>query len=376
MIKYSSYNLNTPQTINKATTTTDGLLSSQDKTKLNSIETNATSDQLASEVPVSLIANNYSALNQNVEAHLFGIHSEIGVLQTQLVGGVSYKGGYDPITNTPDLLTDTSATKSGDMYTVIGLGSFYTAQVSIGDVLIAEVNNPTTIDDWTIVETNLEDASDVGYVNTSSSLTSTNVQSAIDEVNSNLNSLNSEVYRAGDFLISGGGSAGSGSEVSLGFAFQGNTTPEYTIAFNQSDTSSLNIKKGSTTYVSFNESQGVLFPALFNLNLVNYLPEEKQSLASHFQSIDSALGKKKTHSAITRQVLTGPVFFTNLDTKYQNIVITSNQTGTLPSSPEKDKHFIIKNSPTSTGTFTINGVSLLPKQIYEVLYDGVEWVIL
>ena len=75
-------------------------------------------------------------------------------------GGVSYQGGYDAATNTPDLDTTPSGILKGYMYTVTAAGTFFTEQVEIGDVLIAEIDNPTTLADWTIVERNLNTATE------------------------------------------------------------------------------------------------------------------------------------------------------------------------------------------------------------------------
>jgi hypothetical protein len=77
-------------------------------------------------------------------------------------GGVNYQGGYDAATNTPNL--DSSPTAGtilkGYMYTVTAAGTFYTEQVEIGDVLIAEVDDPATLADWTVVERNLNSATE------------------------------------------------------------------------------------------------------------------------------------------------------------------------------------------------------------------------
>jgi len=77
-------------------------------------------------------------------------------------GGVSYQGGYDAATNTPNL--DSSPTVGtilkGDMYTVTAAGLFFTEQVEIGDVIIAEIDDPAALADFTIVERNLNTATE------------------------------------------------------------------------------------------------------------------------------------------------------------------------------------------------------------------------
>lgn len=180
--------VNQALTVNLATSTTDGALASNDKVKLDGIETNATADQVASEVPVSLSATNYTASDAQVEAHLVGLHAAIGTLQTQLVGGVTYKGGYNASTNAPNLETPAAGSvEQGDMFTITADGDFFTASVSIGDVIIAEVEDPSIESEWTIVENNIEDAADVSFDNTASGLTATNVQTAVDQVSSAVN---------------------------------------------------------------------------------------------------------------------------------------------------------------------------------------------
>lgn len=74
-------------------------------------------------------------------------------------GGVNYQGGYNASTNTPDLDTSPSGIDKGYMYTTTVAGSFFgSVDLEIGDVLIAEIDNPTVLGDWTIVERNLTGA--------------------------------------------------------------------------------------------------------------------------------------------------------------------------------------------------------------------------
>ena len=74
-----------------------------------------------------------------------------------IVGGLIYQGGYNAATNTPDLDSSPSASiKKGWTYTVTADGSFFTEQVRVGDVLIAEVDSPTALSDWTTVQNNID----------------------------------------------------------------------------------------------------------------------------------------------------------------------------------------------------------------------------
>jgi hypothetical protein len=81
-------------------------------------------------------------------------------VQSVLSGGVQYKGGYNPVTDSPNLQGATPTTIDlGDMYTVTVAGTFYSANVEVGDTLIAEVDSAAQESDWTILQTNLDAAS-------------------------------------------------------------------------------------------------------------------------------------------------------------------------------------------------------------------------
>lgn len=85
-----------------------------------------------------------------------------------VTGALSYQGGYDASTNTPDLdSSPSSAIKTGWTYTVTADGLFFTEQVRIGDVLIANNNSPTTLAEWTTVQNNIDlaDLTTVGIGN-------------------------------------------------------------------------------------------------------------------------------------------------------------------------------------------------------------------
>ena len=79
------------------------------------------------------------------------------------VGGLIYQGAYNASTNTPDLDSASSiAVEKGWTYTVTVAGLFFTEQVRIGDVLIAEVDQAagaSTLANWTTVQNNIDLAS-------------------------------------------------------------------------------------------------------------------------------------------------------------------------------------------------------------------------
>jgi hypothetical protein len=86
-----------------------------------------------------------------------------------VTGALSYQGGYNAATNTPNLDSNPSPNpiKKGWTYTVTADGLFFTEQVRVGDVLIAENDAPTTLAEWTTVQDNVDlaDLTTVGIGN-------------------------------------------------------------------------------------------------------------------------------------------------------------------------------------------------------------------
>jgi len=80
-----------------------------------------------------------------------------GYVDNVLVGALIFQGGYDAATNTPNLDSPPTGTiKKGFMWTVTADGSFFTEQVRVGDSLIANKDTPTTLADWTTVQSNID----------------------------------------------------------------------------------------------------------------------------------------------------------------------------------------------------------------------------
>ena len=82
-------------------------------------------------------------------------------VDSAVVGGLTYKGGYNANTNTPDLDTANNiAVTQGDTYTVTADGTFFTEQVRIGDFLIAEedmsASGGSALAKWTVVQSNID----------------------------------------------------------------------------------------------------------------------------------------------------------------------------------------------------------------------------
>lgn len=76
-----------------------------------------------------------------------------------IVGGLIYQGGYNADTNTPDLTTSPNSILKGWTYTVTLGGTFFGEVLEVGDVLIAEVDDPSALTDWTTVQNNTDLAS-------------------------------------------------------------------------------------------------------------------------------------------------------------------------------------------------------------------------
>ena len=83
-------------------------------------------------------------------------------------GQLIYQGGYNASTNTPNLDSPPTGTiNRGFTYTVTADGLFFTEQVRVGDLLIANIDTPITLADWTTVQNNVDlaDLTTVGIGN-------------------------------------------------------------------------------------------------------------------------------------------------------------------------------------------------------------------
>ena len=81
---------------------------------------------------------------------------------SDITGAVTFKGGYDAGANTPNLDSSPGAgtINQGDFYYVTAAGNFYTEAVEVGDALIANVDNPASLSDWTRVQFNVDQATE------------------------------------------------------------------------------------------------------------------------------------------------------------------------------------------------------------------------
>ena len=113
-----------------------------------------------------------------------------------VTGALSYQGGYNADTNTPDLTTSPNSIKKGFTYTVTDSGTFFGENLEVGDVLIAEIDNPTDIDDWTSVQNNVDLASlttvGIGNVNAGTGISVTYSSGTATVTNDDTNTSNTK----------------------------------------------------------------------------------------------------------------------------------------------------------------------------------------
>ena len=80
-----------------------------------------------------------------------------------LTGALIYQGGYNASTNSPDLTTNPNSIQQGWTYAVTAAGNasgFWSPTLNIGDLVIANINNPTSVSEWTEVQANIDIATD------------------------------------------------------------------------------------------------------------------------------------------------------------------------------------------------------------------------
>lgn len=89
---------------------------------------------------------------------LWSAQQIVNYIQANNGGGSSNplnnEGGYNPNTNTPDVLSGTNI-EANDFYIINESGTFYGEPVEPGYWIIAQTNNPTTAADWDIVPFNV-----------------------------------------------------------------------------------------------------------------------------------------------------------------------------------------------------------------------------
>lgn len=113
-----------------------------------------------------------------------------------VTGALSYQGGYNASTNVPDLTTSPNSIKKGFTYTVTASGTFFGENLEVGDVLIAEIDNPTDLNAWTTVQNNVDLADlttvGIGNVNAGTGISVTYSSGTATVANTDTNSSNTD----------------------------------------------------------------------------------------------------------------------------------------------------------------------------------------
>jgi hypothetical protein len=107
--------------------------------------------------PAAVITSSEGIASNNNDVTLPTSAAVKSYVDSSLVGSLIFQGGYNAATNTPNLDSPpTGVIKKGFMWTVTADGLFFTEQVRIGDSLIANIDTPTTLADWTRVQSNID----------------------------------------------------------------------------------------------------------------------------------------------------------------------------------------------------------------------------
>ena len=313
---------------------------------LINVEDNATGDQNASEVPVTATGD---LVSTNVQDALVELQGDIDTLE-----GVS----HDAVT----LGTNTNGLSLTDQELQLNTATTSSA----GSMSSAD---KTKLDGIETGATADQNASEVPYTGGDGNLTeaSTNVESAIQTLdsevrgnNTDITSLNSDITAVegrldnleGDTHVKAvSGNAGiSVDDTTQAVSAVVSSDPNNKISI---DANGLFVNQRADE-VSVNESDYYSY--------------------SHVQSAIDGLTRTVFESPIARRSVSGPVTFTYKDPKYQHFVVSADVVATLPSNPVQGRHFVIKNSPSSSNAITVNSVAVVPGDIYEIIYDGTEWV--
>jgi hypothetical protein len=198
-------------------------------------------------------------------------------VDASVVGNLVYQGGYNAATNTPDLDSSPSASiKKGWTYTVTADGTFFTEQVRVGDVLIAEQDAPTALANWTTVQNNIDLADlttvGIGNVNAGGAIdvsyaSGTATVSVEDSTASNKGAVIvaggtgiSVAYNSGTATVTNTGALGDRVSLTGGSQAGGLTTFTYDVTNSFTGASAIDVKcevissAGETVYASVTRS--------------------------------------------------------------------------------------------------------------------------
>ena len=204
-------------------------------------------------------------------------------IDNSISGGVYYQGGYNPVTDLTSpgnygLQTPPSPNiiEIGWMYTVTADGTFFGEQVRVGDVLIAEIDAPTSLSDWTTVQNNIDLATSlvVGLGNVVPGSSST-ITAPYSSGTATLDVVDSSPTQKGAVIVD----AGTGISVS----YTSGTATVTNTDTNSSNTFAGDIGNGSATSIRL-ENSGATAP-----NINHGLGTD--STAFMIQLVDNATGE-------------------------------------------------------------------------------------
>jgi hypothetical protein len=96
------------------------------------------------------------------------------------------------------------------------------------------------------------------------------------------------------------------------------------------------------------------------------------------QNYEEGINELALRNNTERRTITTTSTLLNTSPSIQNVINTTGvvQTLNLPTSPTINKYFFIKNHSTSTGNLLVNSITLAPNNVYAVIWDGAEWMVL
>ena len=112
---------------------------------MNSDTTTASMNFVVDEDNMSSDSATKLATQQSIKAYV----------DASVVGLLDYKGGYNAATDSPNIEASPSSLKKGDVYAVTHAGSFHSIDLEVGDVLLAEEDNPNAQSKWTVINKDL-----------------------------------------------------------------------------------------------------------------------------------------------------------------------------------------------------------------------------
>lgn len=126
--------------------------------KLDGATTDITAVSILSDISGTLTTNDSLVYAKTIKDYVDAIAT----------GALIYKEGYDATTNIPPLDGRDSSTiladiKAGWTYTITAADHFFDVLVEVGDMIIAEKNDPIVIGDWTIVSKQLDLATETVF---------------------------------------------------------------------------------------------------------------------------------------------------------------------------------------------------------------------